>query len=162
MDVSHFRHSDSISIDRPPADVYAIVTDLDRMGELSPVYQGGEWDDPATAGTVGAWFTGHNAIGDLTWDTRCEVTVAEPGRAFTFVNHGGEAKRDLVQWGYELEPDRDGTKVTETWQVLGDYPAFVLEGDPDADVAKRIDGMAQLARDGITDTLANLKRVAEG
>jgi hypothetical protein len=28
-------------------------------------------------------------------------------------------------------------------------------------VTSRIDGMAQLARDGIKDTLANLKRVAE-
>lgn len=162
MDVSHYHHSDSISIGRPPSDVYAIVTDLDRMGELSPVYQGGEWDDPSEAGKVGAWFTGHNAIGELTWDTRCEVTVAEPDRAFTFVNHGGEGKRNLVQWGYELEPDGAGTTLTETWQVLEDYPAFVLEGDPNADVATRIDGMAQLARDGITETLANLKRMAEG
>jgi hypothetical protein len=51
--------------------------------------------------------------------------------------------------------------VTESWQVLPAYPDMVTSGDPNADVKARIDGMAQMARDGIRDTLANLKRVAE-
>jgi hypothetical protein len=37
----------------------------------------------------------------------------------------------------------------------------VLAGSPGADVAARLDGMADLARTGIRDTLANLKRLAE-
>jgi hypothetical protein len=37
----------------------------------------------------------------------------------------------------------------------------VRAGDPNVDVKARIDGMAQMARDGIKDTLASLKRVAE-
>ena len=161
MDLSGYQHSESVSIDRPPAEVYAIVSDVTRMGELSPVCQSGAWDDPAKVGTVGAWFTGHNAIGEFGWDTRCEVIAAEPNREFVFVNHGGDGERDLVQWGYRFEPDGDGTRVTETWQVLPDYPGFVLEGAPDADVGERLDGMAQMARDGIRDTLASLKQVAE-
>lgn len=51
--------------------------------------------------------------------------------------------------------------MTETWQVLPAYPDFVAGGDPDIDVDARIEGMAQMARDGIEETLANLKRVAE-
>jgi carbon monoxide dehydrogenase subunit G len=165
MDLSKYQHSDSISIDRPPADVYAIVSDITRAGDLSPVCTGGSWDDATKAGTVGAWFTGNNAIGEFTWDTRCEVIAAEPDRTFTFVNHGRDGTRDMVKWGYALEPDGTGTKVTETWQVLPDYPEFVLSDAPDAtdaDIAARIDGMADLARTGITETLANLKQVAEG
>jgi hypothetical protein len=34
-------------------------------------------------------------------------------------------------------------------------------GDANLDVKARIDGMAQMAREGMKDTLANLKRVAE-
>lgn len=165
MDLSKYQHSDSISIDRPPADVYPIVSDITGMGERSPVAKDGVWDDPAKAGTVGAWFTGHNAIGEFEWSTRCEVIAAEPDRTFTFVNHGRDGTCDLVQWGYTLEPDGDGTKVTETWQVLPDYPVFVRSDAPDAtdaDVAARIDGMADMARTGITETLAKLKQVAEG
>jgi hypothetical protein len=36
-----------------------------------------------------------------------------------------------------------------------------MAGDPKLDVKARVEGMAQMARDGIKDTLANLKRVAE-
>lgn len=160
MDVSRYHHSDSITIDRSPEHVYAIVADVSRIGELSPVCQSGAWDDPVQAGTEGAWFTGHNAIGEFTWDTRCKVVAADPGREFSFVNHGPDGDVELVRWGYTFEPDGDGTKVTESWQVLPAYPRFVGADDPN-DVEARIDGMAQMARDGIKGTLANLKRVAE-
>ena len=162
MDVSGYHHSDSITIDRSPEEVYAIVSDITRMGELSPVCTAGAWDDASLAGTKGAWFTGHNVIGDdISWDTHCEVVAAEPGHEFAFVNHGMNGDVDLVRWGYRFEAAGDGTTVTESWQVLPSYPEFVSAGDPNVDVAARIDGMAQMAREGITETLANLKRVAE-
>jgi len=161
MDVSHYHHSGSISIDRPPAEVYAIVSDVTRTGELSPVCQSCTWNDPAQAGRAGAWFTGHNVIGDVSWDTHCQVSVAVPGQEFAFINHGPNGDAELVRWGYLLEPDGAGTTATESWQVLPGYPTFVQGGNPDMDVTQRIEGMAQMARDGIKDTLANLKRVAE-
>jgi hypothetical protein len=164
MDLSEYQHSDSITIGRPPADVYAIVSDIARMGELSPVATAGDWDDAAQAGKQGSSFKGHNAIGDIKWTTHCKVVVADPGREFAFVNHGQEGDMELVRWGYTFEPEGEGTKVTESWKVLPAYPDMVRAGAPDiddADVKARIDGMAQLARDGIKETLVNLKRVAE-
>jgi carbon monoxide dehydrogenase subunit G len=161
MDVSDYHYADSISIGRPPDDVYEIVSDVTRIGELSPVCQAGTWKDPANAANEGAWFTGHNAIDDYTWDTRCEVVAAQPGREFAFINHGPEGDAELVRWGFLLEAEGDGTRVTENWQVLPAYPDFVTAGDATLDVKARIDGMAQMARDGISGTLANLKRVAE-
>jgi hypothetical protein len=161
MDLSGYRHSDSITITRPPAQVYAIVSDVTRMGELSPVCKGGAWDDASGADGEGAWFTGHNAIGEYTWDTHCRVVAAEAGREFTFVNCGAGRDVELVRWGYTFEPEGEGTKVTESWQVLPAYVDFVRSGDPNVDVKARLDGMAQMARDGIAHTLANLKQVAE-
>jgi hypothetical protein len=161
MEVSAYNHSDSISINRPPADVYAIASDVTRIGELSAVCQSGAWDDPAQAGKEGAWFTGHNAIGEFTWDTHCKVVGAKPAREFTFVNYGPSGDTELVRWGYTFEPEGDGTSVTESWQVLPAYPHFVGAADPNLDIKARIDGMAQMARDGIKNTLANLKRIAE-
>lgn len=161
MDVSRYHHADSITINRPPEDVYAIVSDVTRIGELSPVCASAAWDDVSQAGKEGAWFTGHNAIGDYTWDTHCKVVAAAPGREFVFINHGPQGEVELVRWGYTFEPSGDGTVVTESWQLLPTYPDFVRDGDPNLDVEPRIEGMAQMARDGIRDTLANLKRVAE-
>jgi hypothetical protein len=45
--------------------------------------------------------------------------------------------------------------------VLPAYPGFVTSRGANADVKARTDGLAQMARDGIRDTLAHLKRVAE-
>ncbi len=161
MDVSSYHHSQKIRIKRPPAELHAIVSDVTRVGDLSPVCQFGTWDDPAQAGKTDAWFTGHNAIGDVSWDTRCKVVVSDPAREFSFVNFGPAGDVELVRWGYTFEAIGDGTDVTESWQVLPAYPDFVSGGDKNFDVKARIDGMAQMARDGITATLANLKRIAE-
>jgi hypothetical protein len=161
MDVSKYRHSDSIRIRRSPSDVYAILSDVTRMGELSPVCTSCTWDDASQPGTEGAWFTGHNAVGDFKWDTRCKVVTAIPGRNFTFINYGPPGKEELVRWEYALQDTDAGTTVTESWQVLPAYPGFVTADNPDANVSKRLDGMAEMARTGIRETLANLKRVAE-
>ena len=41
MDVSAYHHEDSVTIERDPAAVYAIISDVSRIGELSPY--GGGW-----------------------------------------------------------------------------------------------------------------------
>jgi hypothetical protein len=161
MDLTSYQHTDRITVARPPADVYAIVADVARIGELSPVCASGVWDDPAAGATVGAWFTGHNAIGEFTWDTRCRVAAAEPGAEFAFINCGGAGDVELVRWGYSFTPIADGTEVVESWQVLPDYVDFVRGDDHDMDVTANIDGMAAMARDGMAATLAKLKQVAE-
>ena len=161
MDVSAYHYSGAITIHRSPSEVYAIVTDVTRVGDLSPVCRSATWDDPDQAGSAGAWFTGHNAIGDYTWDTRCKVVVSDPDREFTYVNFGPDGDRELVRWGFALQGTDDGTEVVESWQVLPAYPDFVRAGDPTMDVKARIDGMAEMAREGIAATLANLKRIAE-
>jgi len=161
MDVSGYNYVESISIDRSPADLYAMVSDVGHVGDLSPVCVSGTWDDAADAGRVGAWFTGHNALGDFTWDTRCKVVAAEPAREFTFVNFGPNGDAELVRWSYTFVEESGATVVTESWQVLPAYPAMVSAGDDTFDVKGRIDGMAQMAKEGIGTTLANLKRIAE-
>src|SRR5439155_18375691 len=77
MDVSGYNHSDSATIAVPPEEVYAIISDVTRIGELSPVCKAGAWDDPAQAGKEGAWFTGHNVINNFSWDTHCKVDARE-------------------------------------------------------------------------------------
>ena len=162
MDVSGYNHSDSIVMSAPPEKAYGIVSDVTRIGELSPVCKSAAWDDPGNAGQEGAWFTGHNVVNDFSWDTHCKVVAANPGREFTWINHGPNGDTELVRWGYTFEPDGDGTKVTESWQVLPAYPDFVKGRNPDIDVKARIDGMHQTAIKGIKETLANLKKAAEG
>jgi hypothetical protein len=68
-----------------PVDVvWAMVTDLPRMGEWSPENQGGEWVKGATGPAVGARFKGHNKSGKRSWSTSVEVNACDAPRTFSF------------------------------------------------------------------------------
>ncbi len=104
--------SESIFVAVPPDELYGLVSDVTRTGEWSPICRACWWDDDAGP-RVGAWFTGHNEIPERTWETRCQVVAADPGREFAWeVNNG------WVRWGYTFEPEDDGTRLTEHWEFL--------------------------------------------
>lgn len=156
MDLSSYRNAVSTTIAASPDDVYDLVADVSRMGEWSPVCTGGAYDDDRT------WFTGTNAIGDYTWETRCHVVAAEPGREFTFVNHGREGNHEMVRWGFQLRPVDVGTELTQTWEVLPGYAdGFAEEDEPGMTLEQRLDLMHGFAESGMPETLANIKRAAE-
>ena len=116
MDTSAYRNEASIVVDRGADELYDLVADVSNMGRWSPVCTGGSYDES------GEWFTGTNAMGDNTWETRCRVVVAERGREFTFENHGLEGRVAMVRWGFRFRPlDEGGTEVTQTWEVLPTY-----------------------------------------
>lgn len=160
MDLSRYRHRGSVTIAAPPERVWERVTDLTRMGDASPVCTGCEWEAPATGFAEGAWFVGHNEQDGRTWSSRCEVVDVVPGRSFAFVNHGG-GDHDLVRWGYEVEADGDGTRLSESWAVLDDYPGFVASTYPDIDLGERLAERERTAHEGIAATLAAFKAELE-
>jgi hypothetical protein len=160
MDLTPYQHTDSVTVACSPEAAHAIVADITRMGELSPVCTGGAWDDASAPGP-GSWFTGSNAIGEFTWETRCRVEVNEPGKEFTFTNFGPDGQTELVRWGYTFSAVDGGTEVTESWRILPDYVAFTQGGDETKDVTPNLDGMAAMAKDGMAASLAKLKDVAE-
>lgn len=138
-----------------PADrLYEIVTDVTRMGRLSPECTGGRWLGGASGPAVGARFKGTNRRGIARWSTTNEVVEAEPGRRFAF-----ETQQSGVRWTYAFEPDGDGTIVTETRQAFKERPlvarafaALLLGG---------IAGHDDELRAGMRATLERLKATAE-
>jgi Polyketide cyclase / dehydrase and lipid transport len=151
---SHPADSVSLRIAASPARIYDIVTDIAQMGRLSPECTGGRWLGGATGPSVGARFKGSNRRGLARWSTTNEVVAAEPSRAFAF-----ETQQSGTRWSYLLEPDGDGTLVTEARAAFKDrpllarvYSALALGGVADHD---------QEMRDGMLATLERLKVVAE-
>ena len=138
----------------PPEELYALVSDVTRMGEFSPVCTACWWDEGAGP-HVGAWFTGRNQTPERTWETRSQVVAADPGRKFAWeVNDG------WVYWGFTFDPQDGGTRLTEWWEFLpkgveGFRQRFGEAAD--AEIAQRSDA----AREGIPATLAAIKRTAE-
>ena len=101
-----------------PHAVWAVVSDVTRIGELSPETFEAEWLDGATGPSVGATFRGHvrrSGSGVRYWTT-CRVTDCEPGRSFGF-DVQGPGGRVLNSWAYEIEPDGAGSSVTESFRL---------------------------------------------
>jgi len=105
-----------------PEAVYALVSDITRMGEWSPETVRCVWLDGATGPEVGARFKGSNKDRLLRWSTKPFVDVAEPGREFTFTT--GSPNKPITRWSYKLTPSGDGTDVEESWEELGQLPVI--------------------------------------
>ena len=147
------RVSESITIASSPEMLYAMVSDVTRMGEWSPVCKLCWWEDETRG--AGAWFTGRNVTEEKTWETRSKVVADDPGREFAFAVNG-----DRTRWGYTFTPADGGTVVTESWEILpAAEPSYVerFGDEAESEIATRAGSASQ----GMRETLATLKRVAE-
>ncbi|MHA2788377.1 SRPBCC family protein [Corynebacterium sp. S7] len=147
-------YSDSILISATPQQVYSTVSDVTRTGEWSPVCKECWWDEGDSA-QLGAFFTGRNVNSERTWETRSEVTAAEPGVKFGWKVSGGN-----TNWSYEMEEAEGGTKLTESWEFTPFGQEFFKERfgeQAPVEVEKR----RVAAETGIPETLANIKKVVE-
>jgi len=147
-------HSESVIVACPPERLYDMVSDVTRTGEWSPICRACWWDEGSTA-RVGARFTGRNKVPGRTWETRCEVVVADRAREFAFV-----VGDSFVRWGYTFAPVEGGTELTESWEFL---PAGLanFESRFDTDAQTQIEDRTRAAHDGIPITLAAVKAAAE-
>ncbi len=154
MDTSEYRHQEITEISRSPEELYDLIADVSKMGQWSPVCTGGSYDED------GEWFTGTNAMGESSWETRCRVVVAKPGREFAFINHGLDGRVEMVRWGFRFEPvEGNLTEVTQTWEVLPDYAEGL--GLDEASAVSVLEMMKTAALEGMPRTLAALKADAE-
>jgi len=141
--------SASIDIAASPEAVWSLLTDLDRISELSPECYQAEWEGTPAAPEVGAAFRGYNQAGGNKWDAGCVVVAAEPGREWAFKVPAPDG-RDTV-WRYLIEATDGGSTVTESF----DSP--ILDGEHFQKINRH-----ELLMKNITRTLENLKQVAEG
>jgi uncharacterized protein YndB with AHSA1/START domain len=143
----------TIQIQAPPEKVYAMLSDVTRMGEWSPECVKAEWVGDATGPAVGARFKGHNKLNWLIrWSSTPTVKVADPGREFTFET--GRPGKEQTRWTYRFAPKDGGTELTESFEALT-YSAFQkLTANPEKRTEKLVTDIQQ--------TLERIKQAAEG
>jgi hypothetical protein len=152
--VTELTHSESVSVSVPPDELYALVSDITRMGEYSPTCKACWWDEGGGP-EVGAYFTGRNETPERTWESRSQVVAADPGRKFGWIVNNG-----WVHWEYTFEPDGDGTKLTESWEFLpAGIAGFHERYGEHAEAA--IENRRDAVRHDIPATLAAIKKAAE-
>jgi Polyketide cyclase / dehydrase and lipid transport len=153
VDLSDLQVSRKVVVAAPPEHVYDLVSDVTRIGELSPACKAAWWDE-GSGPRVGGWFTGRNESPERgTWERHCEVIVAEPARAFGWIAGGRE--EGVAEWIYRFRPLDGGTEVEESWRIsriVGRLNEFSDE---------QFRTMMAMTESSIEATLANLKVVAE-
>ena len=149
--------SATIHIDAAPEKIYALVSDITRMGEWSPETVKTEWLDGATGPAVGARFKGTNRNGIFRWSTKPRVLAADAGREFAFVTD--LRGKDLTKWSYRFEPDAGGTKVTESFELMNNTPGII---DFVEKYFMRIKDRKVDLEQGMQETLQRIKAAVEG
>ena len=96
-----------------PDVVWAMVSDLTRMGEWSPENKGGQWIKGATGPAVGAIFKGRNSNGKKSWSTTVKVTEFEPSKKISFALMVGPSA--WCDWVWEVAPSANGSLVKHSW-----------------------------------------------
>lgn len=132
-----------------PADVFAFLTDLERLPSLSPENQRCEFLEGWSTVEVGARFRGHNKAGDYEWHADCEVTVHEPDSEFAYLVPPNFDYATL--WSYAITPDDDGNGCTVTESF--DAPLLAL---PEVYPGK-IEGRRDNLERACEKTMANLR-----
>ncbi len=151
--------AEQVSVSReigvPAETVWAMVSDVTRMGEWSPENVGAEWLGNATGPHRGASFRGTNRNGKKKWQTVATIVDAEPGRVFSF-RVKAAAGLKVAEWRYAFEPTATGCRVTETWV---DQRGVIVKtlGKPVSGVGDR----AAHNRAGMEQTLERLALAAE-
>lgn len=138
----------------PAGEVWALVSDLPRMGEWSNENTGGRWLDGATGPARGATFSGSNRRGFHRWKTKVTVVDSVPGAVFRFTV--ASVGLPVSEWAYEVVPTADGCIVTETW--IDRRPGWFR---PISALATGVKDRAQFTRVGMGLTLERIAATAE-
>ena len=136
-----------------PAQVWAVLSDLDRMPEMSPelvrmvpLKRGGLRE--------GQSYLGINKRKWVLWPTRSVVVTVDPEKALAW-----DTRSSGARWIYELAPQADGTRVVHRRPVPS---GLTLIGRLFAPVALGgTEGHADELEVGMGQTLARLKAAVE-
>ena len=138
-----------------PSHVWALITDVTRMGEWSPETTTCRWIGKVKRPQVGARFLGQNRNGMRRWATPCVVIVCSPGRTFGYRVNVGPIQ--IATWTYDIEATDDGgCLVTESTLNLENKVVAKL-----GDLMTNVKDRAEHNRATMTVTLDRLAAAAE-
>ncbi|MGW0472193.1 SRPBCC family protein [Streptomyces coeruleorubidus] len=146
----------------PPERVWALVSDVTRMPEMSEEVQSVRWVDGSAGPAVGARFVGRNrhaAFGE--WETTSTVVAYEPGRVFSWAV--GDPDEPSAVWRFGLAPRNGGTELSQ-WMRMGPGRSglsFAIDAMPEKEQKIVFVRLREFER-GMTAALEHIRQWAEG
>ena len=143
----------TIDVAASPAEVWAMVSDIERMASWSPqvvrtTVKGGGVQ-------LGTRFSNLNRQGLLFWPTKGKVVRFDPHRDFAF-----RIADNRTIWSFELEPiPNGGTRITQRRELPDGISNLSLRLTKVA--LGGVDKFTDRLRDGMQQTLARIKAEAE-
>jgi len=146
----------AIQIAAAPAQVWELIGDPTRMGELSPETRRVTWSKGATGPAPGATFKGHNQLGWRRWSTAGTIVSYEPQRQIAW--NVASLGMPVARCGYRIQSGDDGgcTLVEEFTDRRGKLITHVL-----GPLARGVRDTLGHNRAGMEKTVAKVKAVAE-
>ena len=154
MPAVDFGDESHIEIAAPPERVWAVVSDVMRTPEWSPVCRQVEWLPPSNRAEPGARFRGHNKLRMFRWSRDCVIDEADGPTTFAF--HTEIEGTESTRWRYTLEPTAGGTRLTETYRAVS-APRWVSW-------LRKLGGAKQSDKDtrwNISTSLERIKKLVE-
>jgi uncharacterized protein YndB with AHSA1/START domain len=108
MDLTHVSVTVEHRFAAAPEQVFALLTDVERMAGLGPEHHTAQWTDETHQR-----FVGSNSIGELAWSVPCVVVAHDPPTRFAWTV--GEPGEHSSTWTYDLALDVEGTRVTQAF-----------------------------------------------
>ena len=148
-------------IDAPADAVWAIVTDVELMPEMSSELQSARWSEDAPGPAVGSQFVGtsrHEALGE--WSTVSYVVECEPQRSFAWAVQDPDTPS--ATWRFTLAESHGGTLLRQ-WMQLGPARSglsLAIDAMPDKEQKIVFVRMREFET-AMTGTLAAIKQRAE-
>jgi uncharacterized membrane protein len=108
----------TVEIDAPAEEVWALISDITRVGEWSVECRSCEWIDDVAEPAPGARFGGRNHRNVASWTRTCEVLAIEKPRCFVWRTLPTNVLPDSTERRFELEGDANQTDLTERFRIL--------------------------------------------
>jgi uncharacterized protein YndB with AHSA1/START domain len=143
-----------VELDGSPEDIWALITDVSRIGKWSPECVDGWWvDREGDLPRVGARFEGHNRFpSGFEATVPCVVTQADHAESFAWVTLDPElvVDRPAAIWSYRLSPSATAGRTT----VIHRFE----HGPGQTGVTRAVDDDPEHAQQIVNDRLEVLRR----
>jgi Polyketide cyclase / dehydrase and lipid transport len=145
----------------PTRKVWALVSDITRVGDWGGECVRAEWIEGADGPAVGARFRGYQLRQGQEWTSVSVVIETQPGVSFAWTV--GDPQYASATWRYQLTSDGSGGTILRYRAVLGPGPSGLsdaIANAPEREDSIIADRLNEHERN-MTATLEAIKQAAE-